>query len=257
MKPILEAHDVYQYFGGVHAVDGLSLYVDPGEIFGIIGPNGSGKSTFFNSLSGIYKPTAGRFLFKGQEITGMEPHVIVSLGISRSFQNLRTFRSLTVKENVVVGQHVKQSVGILDALLKTPKYRHEEKLSRQKAEELLELVGLSHMVDQFSFALSYGQQKRLELARALASEARVLMLDEPTAGIPLADADELMALIRRIRDTRGTTILVIEHNMRVMTALVDRMMAMDRGKKISEGKPQEVLNDPLVIQAYLGEEQPC
>lgn len=254
MELILEAINVCQYFGGVRAVDGINIQVNSGEIYGIIGPNGSGKSTFFNSLTGIYKPTSGQFVFQEKDITGLEPHLIVQRGISRTFQNLRTFASMTVEDNVVVGQHVQQSVGVFDSLFRTRKFVEEEKTTRAKALELLDLVGLSHLVGNLSSEMSYGQQKRLELARALSRNSELLLLDEPTAGIPHADATELMKLISRIRDERGTTILVIEHNMQVMTALADRMMAMDRGKKIAEGTPKEVLSDQLVIQAYLGEE---
>lgn len=254
METIIEAKDIYQYFGGVHAVDGVSFSVSPGEIFGIIGPNGSGKSTLFNSLSGIYKPTSGKFLFKGRDITGLETHKIVSRGVSRTFQNLRTFRALTIRENVIVGQHIHQKVGVFDALFRTGRYRKEETHCLEKADELLSFVGLSHIKEGLAFGMSYGQQKRLELARALASEAEVVLLDEPTSGIPRGDADELMKLITQIRDTHGTTFLVIEHNMRVMTSIADRMIAMDQGKKISEGSPQDVLQDERVITAYLGEE---
>jgi branched-chain amino acid transport system ATP-binding protein len=255
MERMLEAKDICQYFDGVHAVDHFSLHVDEGEILGIIGPNGSGKTTFFNTLSGLYPPTSGSFHFCGQDITGLAPHRIVQRGISRTFQNLRTFRTLTVRQNVIVGQHSNTSTGVFDSILRTGKHRREEKITNDKAEELIGLVGLNALVDRLSCELSYGQQKRLELARALASESRLLLLDEPTAGIPSGDAQELLDLILRLREERGVTVIIIEHNMRAMKHVANRVIAMDRGRKIYEGSCDEVLSARCVIEAYLGEEE--
>jgi branched-chain amino acid transport system ATP-binding protein len=255
MQHLIEAKDICQYFGGVRAVDHLSVHVDAAEVLGIIGPNGSGKTTFFNSLTGTYVPTSGTFLFNGEDITGLPTYEVVTRGISRTFQNLRTFRTLTVRENVIVGQHCLGTSGILGSLFKTSTHRREEKAAVDKAEELLHLVGLEKLVDRLAYELSYGQQKRLELARAMAREPQVLLLDEPTAGIPSDDAQELLDLILRLRTERGTTLIVIEHNMRAIRHVADRVVAMDRGQKICEGTPDFVLSEECVIQAYLGEEE--
>jgi branched-chain amino acid transport system ATP-binding protein len=255
MERILEADDICQYFGGVRAVDDFSVHVDEGEVLGIIGPNGSGKTTFFNTLTGIYPPTSGSFRFRGEDITGLPAHRIVEKGITRTFQNLRTFRTMTVRENVIVGQHCQTSTGVLDSLLRTGKHRREEQLTKEKAEELVGLVGLSDLLDRLSCELSYGQQKRLELARALASESQLLLLDEPTAGIPSGDAQELLDLILRLRQEHGVTVIIIEHNMRAMRHVADRVVAMDRGRKICEGSCDYVLSAECVIEAYLGEEE--
>jgi branched-chain amino acid transport system ATP-binding protein len=254
MSHLLEAHGIHKYFGGVHAVDGIDLHVNRGEVLGIIGPNGSGKTTFFNTLTGQYPPTHGKYIFDDEDITGLPPHRVTARGIARTFQNLRTFRSLTVLENVVVGEHVKQSTGLVSALFRTKMYRGEEKAARERARECLYMVGLSRLAGRLSIELSYGQQKRLELARALAGDSRLLLLDEPTSGIPLHDGMELMNLVLKIREERGVTVIIIEHNMRVMRSVADRIIAMDFGKKISEGLPDHVLSDPCVITAYLGEE---
>ena len=254
MQHLIEAREVCQHFGGIRAVDRVSLHVDPGEILGIIGPNGSGKSTFFNTLTGIYRATSGQFLLEGKNITKLAPHEIVSLGISRTFQNLRTFRTLTVRENVIVGQHCLGKAGVFDSLFRTGRYRREEKTAYDNAEELLQLVGLGALTDRLAYELSYGQQKRLELARAMARESRLLLLDEPTSGIPSSDAQDLLDLILRLRAERGTTLIVIEHNMRAVRHIADRVVALDRGQKICEGTPEFVLTADCVIEAYLGDD---
>jgi len=252
---LLEAKDICQYFGGVHAVDRFSVHVDEAEILGIIGPNGSGKTTFFNTLTGAYTPTSGAFFFDGEDITGLPPHEVVARGISRTFQNLRTFRTLTVRENIVVGQHCLGTAGVFGSLFKTGTYRREESSAIHKAEELLHLVGLEQLAGRLAFELSYGQQKRLELARAMARESQLLLLDEPTSGIPSDDAQELLNLILRLRAERGITLIIIEHNMRAIRHVVDRVVAMDRGQKICEGSCDHVLSAECVIEAYLGEEE--
>jgi branched-chain amino acid transport system ATP-binding protein len=254
MHHLIEAKEVCQYFGGIHAVDKVSLHVDSGEILGIIGPNGSGKTTLFNTLTGTYRATSGQFFLEGRDITHLPAHQIVSLGVSRTFQNLRTFRTLTVRENVIVGQHCLGKTGVVDSLFKTRRYRREERTAYHKSEELLQLVGLGDLTDRLAYELSYGQQKRLELARAMARESRLLLLDEPTSGIPSSDAQELLNLILRLRAERGTTLIVIEHNMRAIRHVADRVIAMDRGQKICEGTPDYVLSAECVIEAYLGEE---
>ena len=252
MEHLLEANGIKMYFGGVHAVDDVSLYVDSGETLGIIGPNGSGKTTFFNALTGIYKPTGGTFIFQGKDITGKELDKMAGLGIARTFQNLRIFNALTVKENALIGQNLNIKTSFLDNLLHTPKFKQEEEKASALVEEALELVGLKNMDNEIAGSMPYGKQKRLELARALMCEPRLLLLDEPTAGMNSVEAQELMELVAKIKEEKQISIILIEHNMKVMMRVAQRIVAMDNGHKIAEGLPEEIQNNEHVIRAYLG-----
>jgi branched-chain amino acid transport system ATP-binding protein len=251
---ILEAKGVSKNFGGVQAVANLSLAVEEGQIFGIIGPNGSGKTTFFNVLTGIYPPTAGTFTSKGEDITGLPAHKIVRRGIARTFQNIRLFGNMSVLENVLVGQHTQLRVNLWDALFQTRTKVEAEAEARQRAHELLRLVGLEGKAGEFAANLAYGEQRRVELARALASQPELLLLDEPTAGMSVSEAAEMMQLIQEIRQA-GVTVILIEHNMKVMMRTAEWIVAMDAGRKIAEGTPQDIQYNEAVIQAYLGEEE--
>lgn len=253
-KKLLEIEHVGMYFGGVHAIEDMNMELNEGEILGIIGPNGSGKSTLINVMTGVYKPTFGRVLFDGRDITGMQPHKIASLGIARTFQNLRIFTAMTVEENVITGSHINIEAGFIDSLLHTKKFRNDEKKARNKAEELLDFVGLRDMKDAVSGSMAYGQQKRLEVARALASEPRVCLFDEPAAGMNSAEAMEMMNVIKKVQSERKIGIILIEHNMEAMMNTAQRIVVMNSGSKIAEGTPREVQSNPLVIQVYLGEE---
>ena len=253
-KKLLEIDHVCMYFGGVHAVDDISLSLNNQEILGIIGPNGSGKSTLINVMTGVYKPTSGKILFSGKDITGNQPHRIASLGISRTFQNLRVFTAMTVTENVITGAHINIEASFVDSLLHTKRFRNDEKRAREKAEELLDFVGLGGMKHEIAGSMAYGQQKRLEIARALASEPKLCLFDEPAAGMNSAEAMEMMKVIKKVQKERGIGIILIEHNMEAMMNTAGRIVVMDSGKKIAEGTPEEVQKNPLVIQVYLGEE---
>ncbi len=251
---LLEANKVSMHFGGVRAVSNVDLTVQKGQIFGIIGPNGSGKTTFFNALTGIYKPTAGTFAFKGKDITAWPPYRIAALGITRTFQNIRVFRNTSVLENVLVGEHCQVTSRLWDVLLRNRANADSEARTRRQAEELLSFVGLDEKAGEFAGNLAYGEQRRLELARALGNKPDLLLLDEPTAGMNDSEATEIMELIRRIQQM-GVTILIIEHNMKVMMGTAEWIVALDAGQKIAEGPPQEIQRNPLVIRAYLGEEE--
>ncbi len=250
---VMEAQNIKMYFGGVHAVDDISVYVDKNEILGIIGPNGSGKTTLVNVLTGIYTPTEGKCLFNGQDITGKKLQNMTGLGIARTFQNLRIFKALTVMDNILVGQHLTISNSPWDILFHGKHYRETERKARERAMEALELVGLEKNADDFAGAIPYGAQKRLELARALVMDPRLLMLDEPTAGLNGVESEELMMLVKEIQQRNQISIILIEHNMKLMMKLSDRVLVMDAGREIALGVPAEIQSNPVVIKAYLGE----
>ena len=251
---LLKAEKITMDFGGVRAVDHVDLTVEQGQILGIIGPNGSGKTTFFNVLTGIYRPTSGRFLFQGRDITGWPSHRVAQSGVARTFQNIRLFRNMSVLENVLVGEHTQLKATLWGVLFQTPSKKRVEAEAREKAEELLRFVDLVDKADEFAANLSYGEQRRLELARALASQPKLLLLDEPTAGMNPSEAGQIMELIHDVRDL-GVTIVLIEHNMQVMMGTAEWIVALDAGAKIAEGTPREIQYNEKVIQAYLGEEE--
>lgn len=253
-EKLLEIQHVCMYFGGVHAVEDMSVSLGSDEILGIIGPNGSGKSTLINVLTGVYTPTSGKVIFDGKDITGLAPHRIAAMGIARTFQNLRVFSAMTVEDNVITGNHVNIQAGFIDSLLHTKKFKNDESRARREAEELLEFVGLDGMKKEIAGSMAYGQQKRLEIARALASKPKICLFDEPAAGMNSAEALEMMEVIKRVQKERGIGIILIEHNMEAMMTTANRIIVMDTGRQIAEGTPTEIQANPLVIKVYLGEE---
>jgi branched-chain amino acid transport system ATP-binding protein len=243
--------DVGIRFGGLTALDGISFEIREGEILGLIGPNGAGKTTCFNVVTGVYQATSGEVRFDGSPLTKLKRHKITQRGIARTFQNIRLFKSMTVLENVMVGADAHSKVGFFDALLRTPRHRHTESDARERAKDLLKLVGIRARHDELAANLSYGDQRRLEIARAMATEPKLLCLDEPAAGFNPAEKQRLMDLIRKIRD-RGYTVLLIEHDMRLVMGVTDRIVVLEFGRKIAEGTPAEIRDNPAVIAAYLG-----